>query len=96
MNVRRIALLAAMAAAVFVTGPASAAEISGAGDVAWLATPGTVTFWETPRSLRFTATLVHEDGRWLFRQIQFQWEANRTASLRELIWPGNLMRLRWL
>ena len=72
-----------------------ASEISSAGDVAWLATSGTVTSHRSPRSLRFTATLVREDERWMFRQIQFQWEENRHASLRELFWPSNLVRLRW-
>jgi hypothetical protein len=72
-----------------------APEISSAGDVAWLATSGTVTSHGSPRSLRFTATVVREDERWVFRQIQFQWEENRHASLRDLFWPSNLVRLRW-
>jgi hypothetical protein len=72
-----------------------AAEISCAGDVAWLATPGTVTRHGSPRTIRFTATVVREDGRWVFRQIQFQWEEHRAASFRDLFWPSNLVLLRW-
>ncbi len=71
-----------------------AAEISGAGDVAWLATTGRVLFRDSPQPLRFTATLVRHEGRWMFRQIQFQWDT-RSPLLSELIPAAVRLRLRW-
>jgi hypothetical protein len=72
-----------------------AAAISSAGDVAWLVTRGDVTFGRVPRAMRFTATLVKSDGRWLFRLVQFQWENEAGLSLREVLNPSNFRRLRW-
>ena len=72
-----------------------APEISGSGDVAWLATPGTVTFQESRHPFRFTATVVRENGRRMFRQIQFQWDEKRGESLREVFRLSNLVRMRW-
>jgi hypothetical protein len=72
-----------------------APEISGSGDVAWLATPGTVTIHESRHPFRFTATVVRENGRWMFRQMQFQWDEKRGTSLREVFRLSNLVRLRW-
>ncbi|HEV8003580.1 MAG TPA: nuclear transport factor 2 family protein [Planctomycetaceae bacterium] len=72
-----------------------AAAISSAGDVAWLVTTGDVTFGRVPRAMRFTATLVKSNGRWLFRQVQFQWENESGLSLREVLKPSNFSRLRW-
>lgn len=72
-----------------------AARISASSDVAWLITTGTVTFGHVPRAVRFTATLVKSDGRWLFRQVQFQWEQESGLSLREALKPNNFRRLRW-
>jgi hypothetical protein len=72
-----------------------AAALSSAGDVAWLVTTGDVTFGRVPRAIRFTATLVKGDSRWLFRQVQFQWENEAGLSLREIVKPSNFRRLRW-
>jgi hypothetical protein len=71
--------------------------ISAAGDVAWLATRGVVSFpVGSSRRIRFTATLVRDDRRWVFRQVQFQWERNdEVPSLRQFLEPHTLMRLRW-
>jgi hypothetical protein len=69
--------------------------ISASGEVAWLVTTGDVTFGRVPRAVRFTATLVRSDGRWLFRQVQFQWEQESGLSLREVLKPSNFRRLRW-
>jgi hypothetical protein len=71
-----------------------AAVISAAGDVAWLAAPGGVIFQGKRRPLRFTAALVRYGERWVFRQVQFQWE-NDVPSLHEILKPANLSRLRW-
>jgi SnoaL-like domain len=68
--------------------------ISAAGDVAWLATPGTVSIRGSPRPIRFTAILVRDDRRWLFRQVQFQWE-NDSPSPSQFLAPSTLRRLRW-
>jgi hypothetical protein len=55
------------------------AVISSFGNAAWLATTGRVTWQHSTRSIRFTAVLTHRDGRWLFRQIQFQWDEGLLA-----------------
>jgi hypothetical protein len=72
-----------------------AAVISSARDVVWLVAPGHVNFGRDPRAVRFTAMLVKSDGRWLFRQVQFQWENEAGLSLREIVKPSNFRRLRW-
>jgi SnoaL-like domain len=71
--------------------------ISAAGDAAWLATHGVVSFpGGSSRRIRFTATLVRDDRRWVFRQVQFQWERNDDVpSFREVFQPSTLVRLRW-
>lgn len=58
--------------------------VSSSGDVAWLATTGTVTFPTSSRPIRFTAVLNLQDSRWVFRQIQFQWD-DEPVSFSELI-----------
>jgi hypothetical protein len=73
-----------------------ACQISAAGDAAWLATRGSVSFHGSPRLIRFTASLVRKDGRWMFRQVQFQWDASSgRLTLSELFRPSSLLRLRW-
>jgi SnoaL-like domain len=72
--------------------------ISSSGEVAWLATHGSVTFeGGSSRGIRFTATLVRDDEkRWVFRQVQFQWENHAyLPSLRDLLRPSTIPRLRW-
>jgi len=61
------------------------AEISASGDVAWIATTGTVS----NRPIRFTAVLRRTKDRWLFRQIQFQWDSG-TVRLFDLLRPSVL------
>jgi hypothetical protein len=57
--------------------------ISSLGDVAWVATTGQVDFGGRARPVRFTAVLTRRNGRWLFRQIQFQWD-ERLATFSDL------------
>ena len=45
-----------------------------AGDVAWVASVGSVRFNTTYRPVRFTAIMTRDGGRWVFRQLQFQWD----------------------
>ena len=59
------------------------ARISSSGDDAWLATTGTVS----ARPIRFLAVLHRANDRWLFRQIQFQWDAS-PVSLSDLLRPS--------
>jgi hypothetical protein len=66
------------------------AEISSLGDVAWLATTGTVS----NRPIRFLAVLIHTNDRWLFRQIQFQWDDVRSIRLSDLLRPSVIVRMR--
>jgi len=76
-----------------------ASMVSAAGDVAWLATHGSVKSRGSPRPIRFTAILVRDDQRWVFRQVQFQWENDEkdkdVPRLREFLEPRKLLRLRW-
>jgi hypothetical protein len=71
-----------------------AAEISGTGEVVWLATVGTVSFRGPPSPIRFTATLVRHEGRWVFRQTQFQWD-NLRPTLRDHLRAAFRLRLSW-
>ena len=48
--------------------------ISSCGDVAWVATFGTVHSRRHDRPVRFSAILTRHGDRWLFRQLQFQYE----------------------
>ena len=50
------------------------AAVSSSGETAWLATTGKVVLPKSTRPIRFTAVLTRRDGRWLFRQVQFQWD----------------------
>ena len=62
--------------------------ISSVSDVAWLATTGTVS----NRPIRFLAVLTRTGDRWLFRQIQFQWDAN-WVKLSDLARPSLIARI---
>ena len=68
--------------------------ICASGDVAWLATHGVVIKRGHPRPIRFTAILVFDQGKWNFRQVQFQWD-ERLATLRDLSHLKNYGRLRF-
>lgn len=50
------------------------AIVSSQGDVAWVATMGAVHYKKYDRPVRFSAVLVRHGNRWLFRQMQFQYE----------------------
>jgi SnoaL-like domain len=50
------------------------AVVSSSSETGWLATTGSVTFLKSSRPIRFTAVLTRTGGRWLFRQVQFQWD----------------------
>lgn len=67
--------------------------ISSFGDVAWLATTGTVTtVREGTRPIRFLAVLQRTGDRWMFRQVQYQWDEwnSRPARLSELVCPSTV------
>jgi SnoaL-like protein len=62
--------------------------IDSSADVAWLATTGTLVTTRSSRSIRYAAVLTRREGRWLFRQIQFQWD-ERPVTLSDLTkWDG--------
>ena len=48
--------------------------VSSSGDVAWIATMGTVHYKKYDRPVRLSAVLTRHGDRWLFRQMQFQYE----------------------
>lgn len=54
------------------------------GETAWLATTGNVHEAHSLRAIRFTAVMTKVENRWMFRQIQFQWD-ERMPRLRDLI-----------
>ncbi|HUB29128.1 MAG TPA: nuclear transport factor 2 family protein [Terracidiphilus sp.] len=61
------------------------AVVWASGETAWVATLGDVRWKnETVRPLRFTAVLTHENGRWVFRQMQYQW--NDREPVKEDLW----------
>lgn len=69
------------------------ATIWSSGDVAWIATIGTVDWGKgVTRPIRLSAILTQEDGRWVFRQMHFQYDDNdpTTADLRH---PDTYARL---
>lgn len=55
-------------------------------DVAWVHTQGSVRFDETDRPLHFSAVLVRKGDRWLFREMQFEWDRGE-PSPSELLQP---------
>jgi hypothetical protein len=63
------------------------ALVSSHGDVAWVATVGTVQLRHSNRQVRFSAVLTRHGNKWLFRQMQFQYE-DRPVT------PANLLLLR--
>lgn len=68
------------------------AAVSSYGDVAWLATTGSVRMTHSSRPIRFTAVLTRQGDKWLFRQLQFQWD-DRPARLSDLSFPGDFSSL---
>ncbi|HEX4284914.1 MAG TPA: nuclear transport factor 2 family protein [Terracidiphilus sp.] len=69
------------------------ATVWSSGDVAWMATIGTVDWGKgVVRPIRLSAVLTLEDGRWVFRQMHFQYDDNdpTTADLRH---PSTYIRL---
>ncbi len=68
------------------------AVINSDGNVAWLATAGKVTFERSAHPIKFTAVLSRADDRWLFRQLQFQWDES-PIGLADLPHFGVLSRL---
>lgn len=66
------------------------------GDVAWMASIGAVhkNGWDRP--LRFSAILTRQGNRWLFRQVDFQWE-HRNPSPADLLRPNmDLDLVKWV
>jgi len=59
---------------------ADEAIVSSSGDVAWIAAMGTVHYKKYDRPVRLSAVLTRHGGRWLFRQMQFQYEDSGAAA----------------
>ena len=66
--------------------------VSSSGDVAWTASVGSLHIGQLDRPLRFSTVLARGDHRWLFRQVQFQWD-ERDASTRDLLRPDSYFKL---
>jgi hypothetical protein len=60
--------------------------ISSWQDVAWVTTEGEVKFSDTTRPVIFSAVLVRDGDKWLFRKMEFHWDERR-SSLREMLQP---------
>jgi len=50
------------------------AVVWSSGDMAWIATVGEVRRKRGSRPIRLSGILVREGDRWLFRQLQYQWD----------------------
>jgi hypothetical protein len=67
------------------------AQISSSGTTAWVATVGIVSFRQSARPFRFTAVLSNNGARWVFRQVQYQYNERPLPPLDVLPSP----RKRW-
>lgn len=66
------------------------------GDVAWMASIGALHKNGSDRPLRLSAILTRHGNRWLFRQLQFQWE-HRNPSPADLLRPSTDLELvKWV
>jgi hypothetical protein len=63
-----------------------------AGDSAWLASIGMLHSVKLDRPLRFAAVLNQKDGRWVFRQLHFQWD-EREPRFSDLFDAGTSMKV---
>ena len=70
------------------------AVIDSTEDVAWLATTGTVVTARSSRSIRYTAVLTRRNERWLFRQIQFQWD-ERLLTISDILKRNDLSHIHF-
>jgi len=68
------------------------ALIWSSGNVAWMATLGTVEYQHGSRPIRFTAVLEQRRGKWVFRQMQFQWN-DSPATASDLLSPETYLTL---
>jgi SnoaL-like domain len=66
--------------------------IWSSGDVAWLVTVGTVHSEGGERPIRFTAILTRDGDRWLFRQMNFQWDDTEPETA-DIFHPRTYLRL---
>ncbi|HWG59333.1 MAG TPA: nuclear transport factor 2 family protein [Candidatus Acidoferrales bacterium] len=66
--------------------------VSESGGIAWLATVGKVRMTHSSRPIRFTAVLARKGDKWLFRQVQFQWD-ERPVRLSDLALPNAVSSL---
>jgi hypothetical protein len=66
--------------------------IWSSGDVAWLVTVGTVHSEGGERPIRFTAILTRHGDRWLFRQMNFQWDDTEPETA-DIFHPSTYLRL---
>ncbi len=68
------------------------AIICSSGDVAWLTSVGVLRGPTVDRPLRFSAILMRNENKWLFRQVHFQWD-ERDPATADLIQPSTQMKL---
>ncbi len=71
---------------------ADRAIIGATNDTAWVASLGTVDFNHHPRPVRFTAVLSRDQNRWVFRQIQFDWD-DRDPRPSDLLHPSTYFHI---
>ncbi len=69
--------------------------ISSAGDVAWIASIGVLHEATVDRPLRFSAILTRTENKWVFRQVQFQWD-DRDPATADLLQPSTPMKIAQL
>jgi hypothetical protein len=68
------------------------AIVWSSGNVAWVATLGEVEFQGGSRQIRFTAVLEKRGDKWVFRQMQFQWN-DGAATAGDLVRPQTYLTL---
>lgn len=68
------------------------ADIWSSSDAAWVATGGVVHFGPSKRPVRFTAILSRDGDRWVFRQIQFQWDDSESSD-GDVLRPRTYLRI---
>jgi len=66
--------------------------IWSSGDVAWVASVGKVSTKTSVRPVRFTAILMREGSRWVFRQLQFQWD-DKEPGATDILRPKTYLQL---
>jgi hypothetical protein len=67
------------------------AIVWSSGDTAWMATVGEVQWKRGARPMRLSGILVRKGDRWMFRQLQYQWD-DQDPQFKDLFKPQSDLR----